>query len=107
MLGVAVVGVFLWLRRRGAPDDVLRPVAVMAVLVAGQGVVGGIQYALEVPAEIVWVHVALAVLTWLALLWSVAAAGQPASRQRRSSRAEEAAGPAPAHVGAVLGGSGA
>ena len=78
VLGVAVVGVYLWLRRRGAPADVLRPVAVTAILIAVQGAVGGIQYALEVPAEIVWVHVALAVLTWLALLWSVAAAGRPA-----------------------------
>jgi heme a synthase len=106
VLGVAVVGVYLWLRRRGAPDDVRRPVAIVAVLIAVQGAVGGIQYALEVPAEIVWVHVALAVLTWLALLWSVAAAGQPASASVPLPAApEEAAEPAPAHVGAVLGGS--
>jgi heme a synthase len=104
VLGVAVVGVYLWLRRRGAPDEVRRPVAVVAVLIAVQGAVGGIQYALEVPAEIVWVHVALAVLTWLALLWSTAAAGQPASVPLPAP-AEEPAEPAPAHVGAVLGGS--
>ena len=54
------------LRRRRAPADVLRPVAMTAVLLAAQGAVGAIQYALEVPAEIVWVHVALAALTWLA-----------------------------------------
>ena len=77
-----------------------------AILIAVQGAVGGIQYALEVPAEIVWVHVALAVLTWLALLWSVAAAGQPASASVPLPAApEEAAEPASAHVGAVLGGS--
>ena len=106
VLGVAVVGVYLWLRRRGAPSDMLRPVAVTAILIAVQGAVGGIQYALEVPAEIVWVHVALAVLTWLALLWSVAAAGQPASASVPLPAApEEAAEPASAHVGAVLGGS--
>ena len=70
MLGVAVVGVYLLLRRRGAPDDVQRPVAVTAVLLAVQGAVGGIQYALEAPAEIVWVHVVLAALTWIALLWA-------------------------------------
>jgi cytochrome c oxidase assembly protein subunit 15 len=104
VLGVAVVGVYLWLRRRGAPADVLRPVAVAAILIAAQGAVGGIQYALEVPAEIVWVHVALAVLTWLALLWSTAAAGQPASVPLPAA-AEEAAEPPAAHVGAVLGGS--
>ena len=84
MLGVAVVAVFLLLRRRGAPADVQRAVAVAALLIAAQGAVGGIQYALEGPAEIVWVHVALAALTWLALLWATAVAGRPApARQRR------------------------
>jgi cytochrome c oxidase assembly protein subunit 15 len=106
VLGLAVVGVYLWLRRRGAPADVQRAVAVAAVLIAIQGAVGGIQYALEVPAEIVWVHVALAVLTWLALLWSTAAAGRPAPASAPlPAAAEEPAEPAPAHVGAVLGGS--
>jgi cytochrome c oxidase assembly protein subunit 15 len=104
VLGVAVVGVYLWLRRRGAPEEVRGPVALVAVLIAVQGVVGGVQYALEVPAEIVWVHVALAVLTWLALLWSTAAAGRPASAPLPAA-AEEPAEPAAAHVGAVLGGS--
>jgi len=106
VLGLAVVGVYLLLRRRGAPADVVRPVAVTAVLLAVQGTVGGIQYALEVPAEIVWVHVALAALTWLALLWSTAAAGRPAPASvALPAAAEEAAEPPPAHVGAVLGGS--
>ena len=85
----------------------LRPVAVTAVLLAAQGTVGAIQYALEVPAEIVWVHVALAALTWLALLWSIAAAGRPvAASAPLPAAAEEAAEPPAAHVGAVLGGSG-
>jgi cytochrome c oxidase assembly protein subunit 15 len=78
VLGLAVVGVYLLLRLRGAPADVMRPLTVAAVLLAAQGTVGAIQYALEVPAEIVWVHVGLAALTWLALLWSTAAAGRPA-----------------------------
>jgi cytochrome c oxidase assembly protein subunit 15 len=44
--------------------------------------VGIVQYALKLPAGIVWVHIALAVLTWLCVLWSVGAAGriQPAAR---------------------------
>ena len=106
VLGVAVVAVYLWLRRREAPDEVRRPVAVVAVLIAVQGAVGGIQYALELPAEIVWLHVALAVLTWLALIWSTAAAGRPAPASvPLPAAAEEPAEPAAAHVGAVLGGS--
>jgi len=106
VLGLAVVAVYVWLRRRGAPADVQRPVAVAAVLIAAQGLVGGIQYALEVPAEIVWVHVALAALTWLALLWSTAAAGRPAPASAPlPAPVEQAAEPPPAHVGAVLGGA--
>ena len=45
-------------------------------LLALQGAVGGIQWALKLPTEIVWVHVALATLTWLAMLWTVATAGR-------------------------------
>jgi cytochrome c oxidase assembly protein subunit 15 len=107
VLGVAVVAVYVLLRRRGAPEDVQRPVALAAVLLAVQGAVGGIQYALEVPAEIVWVHVALAALTWVALLWSTAAAGRPTPGSMPLPAASEEAAEAPAaHVGAVLGGSG-
>jgi cytochrome c oxidase assembly protein subunit 15 len=34
-----------------------------------------LQWALELPAALVWVHVALATLTWVAMLWTVATAG--------------------------------
>jgi cytochrome c oxidase assembly protein subunit 15 len=51
-------------------------------LLAGQGVVGIAQYQLELPAELVWVHIALATLTWLAVLWTVARAGRLAPRTR-------------------------
>jgi len=107
VLGIAVVAVYLLLRRRGAPEDVKRPVAITAVLLAVQGAVGGIQYLLEVPAEIVWVHVVLAALTWIALLWATAAAGRPAPGSMALPAASEEAAEAPAaDVGAVLGGSG-
>jgi cytochrome c oxidase assembly protein subunit 15 len=92
VLGVAAVAVWLLLRRRDAGADVRRAVTVVCVLLAAQGTVGGIQYALELPAEVVWVHVALAATTWLALLWAVMAAGRlaperaPAVEQARSRR---------------------
>ena len=106
VLGLSVVGVFFLLRHRGAPEDVWRPVGVVAVLLAIQGMVGAIQYALGVPSEIVWIHVVMAALTWLALLWSVAAAGRPAPASALLPAAsEEAAEPPAAHVGAVLGGT--
>lgn len=41
-----------------------------------QGVIGGLQWWLKLPGELVWVHVALATLTWLAMLWTVATAGR-------------------------------
>jgi heme a synthase len=92
VLGVGAVAVWLLLRRRDAGADVRRAVTVVCVLLAAQGTVGGIQYALELPAEVVWVHVALAATTWLALLWAVMAAGRlapervPAVEQTRSRR---------------------
>ena len=45
-----------------------------------QGAVGAIQYQLELPAEIVWIHVALAACLWLSLLWATAAASSLAPR---------------------------
>jgi cytochrome c oxidase assembly protein subunit 15 len=76
LFGVAVVGVWLLCRRRGAGERVLEPLMVLGVLLASQGLVGSVQYELRLPEDIVWVHVTLATLTWLTLLWSVAAAGR-------------------------------
>ncbi len=80
VLGVAAVAVWLLLRRRGADAELRRAVTVSCALLAVQGAVGGLQYALELPAEIVWVHVALAASLWIALLWAAGAAGRLAPR---------------------------
>jgi hypothetical protein len=37
-----------------------------------------VQYHLELPAELVWIHVALAAVTWNVMVWAVLAAGRPA-----------------------------
>jgi heme a synthase len=76
VLGVAAVAVWLFVRRRQADPLVERSIRAVIVLLAVQGAVGGIQYQLHLPAEIVWVHVGLASATWLAILWSAAAAGR-------------------------------
>ena len=60
-------------------------------MMALQGAIGGVQYALELPAEIVWVHVVLAATTWLAILWAVAALGRPLPRGVPSRGAGEPA----------------
>jgi heme a synthase len=76
VLGLAAVGTWFLLRARGAPAELRSAVTAVAVLVGCQALVGGVQYALELPAEMVWLHVVIAAVTWLALLWAVAAAGR-------------------------------
>jgi cytochrome c oxidase assembly protein subunit 15 len=80
IFGVGVIGVWYLQRRRGASARELEPLTVLGVLLAGQGLIGSVQYELKLPAEMVWVHVALATVTWLAVLWVVAAAGRLAPR---------------------------
>jgi cytochrome c oxidase assembly protein subunit 15 len=76
LLGVAVIGVWLLLRRRRAPSALVEPVTVLGVLIAAQGLVGSVQYELHLPTDMVWVHVALATVSWVAILWAVATAGR-------------------------------
>jgi cytochrome c oxidase assembly protein subunit 15 len=85
--GFGAIGVWFLLRRPGAERRALRPLTLVIGLLALQGAVGGIQWWLELPAGIVWVHVAIATCNWLAMLWTVAAAG----------RLQPRTAPAPAH----------
>ena len=80
VFGVAVIAVWLLRRRRGADEDVLEPLTALGVLLAAQGLVGSVQYELKLPTDMVWVHVTLATVTWLVVLWAVAAAGRLAPR---------------------------
>jgi heme a synthase len=81
VFGLAAIAVWVLLRRRGGDRRAARPLGVVIGLLAVQGVVGGVQWELKLPTEIVWVHVALATATWLAMLWTVAVAGRLESRQ--------------------------
>ena len=67
------------------------PLTWLCVLLAVQGVIGGVQYWLELPAEIVWVHASLAAATWLAIVWTVVAAGGCGVGAARAGRRGEAA----------------
>jgi cytochrome c oxidase assembly protein subunit 15 len=91
VFGVLVIGVWLLCRRRRVSEDLMEPLTVLGVLLAAQGLVGSVQYELKLPSDMVWVHVTLATLTWLAVLWAVAAAGtlQP----RRVTRAAQEPAP--------------
>jgi cytochrome c oxidase assembly protein subunit 15 len=74
--GLAAIAVWFLLRRPGADSRALRPLTLVIGLLALQGAIGGVQWALELPAGIVWVHVAVATGNWLAMLWTVASAGR-------------------------------
>jgi cytochrome c oxidase assembly protein subunit 15 len=80
VFGLALCAVWLVLRRRGGDRRALRPLTITIGLVALQGALGLVQYAAKLPAELVWVHVALATLTWVSVLWTVATAGRLAPR---------------------------
>lgn len=82
LYGLAAIAVWFFLRRSGGDRRALKPLTVVLALLAVQGVVGGVQWALELPAALVWVHVALATGNWLAMLWTVAAAGRLEPRER-------------------------
>lgn len=102
--GLGAIAVWLLLRRSGRDGRARRPLGIVIGLLALQGLVGGAQWALELPAELVWLHIALATATWLAMLWTVATAGQiepmrnaprPGRRPRGRSAGRSAREPAP------------
>jgi cytochrome c oxidase assembly protein subunit 15 len=86
--GLATIAVWLLLRRPGGDRRAVRPLGAVIGLLALQGGVGGLQWALELPAGIVWLHVALATATWLAMLWSVATAGRLEPRSGATDETE-------------------
>ncbi len=79
-LGLACVGVWFLVRWRRRDATTQNAMTAVCVLLACQGFVGATQYALELPAEIVWFHVVLSALTWIALLVAAGAAGRIAGR---------------------------
>jgi len=100
IFGLAAIAVWLLLRRPGGDGRALRPLTAVLALLALQGAVGGVQWALELPSEVVWLHVALATTTWLAMLWTVATAGRLEPRTREAVAVGESASlDAPAPVG--------
>ncbi|HET7588804.1 MAG TPA: COX15/CtaA family protein [Solirubrobacterales bacterium] len=87
--GLAAIGVWFLLRRRGGDRRALKPLTVVLGLLALQGAIGGVQWWLELPGELVWVHVAVATGNWLAMLWTVASAGRLEPRGKPSPAVQE------------------
>lgn len=80
--GLASLAVW-WLARsgrRGAGPMLRRSLTALIALLALQGAVGLDQYKTHLPTQLVWVHVGLACLAWLATLWAAYAAGRSAPR---------------------------
>jgi heme a synthase len=88
-LGVLAVTTWWLARRRGADAELCRRLTRICALLAAQGAIGIVQFQLDLPAELVWVHVALATLTWVGIVLAAMQVGVP-------SRAPE-----PAHAGVV------
>jgi cytochrome c oxidase assembly protein subunit 15 len=100
--GFAAAAVWLLLRRQGGERRALKPLTVVIGLLALQGAVGGLQWALELPAGLVWIHIAIAVGNWLAMLWTVAAAGRLETRGESSPvTREETEQPVPAAASSI------
>jgi heme a synthase len=85
VFSLAAVAVWFLARRREVGPAVQRPLTVLCVLLALQGVVGLDQYETHLPTELVWIHVVLASLTWLSTLWAACAAGRPAPHTASST----------------------
>ena len=94
---LAVVG-YVAIRRRRRDRDLLRPLGTVCVLLGLQGIVGNVQYHADpaLPAEIVWVHVALAALTFNALMWLLLATGRAAGAPATPDAADRQPAPEPA-----------
>jgi heme a synthase len=70
LFGLAAVASWLLKRRELGALEPTEPLTVLAILIAAQGLVGSVQYEMKLPAEMVWVHVSLATITWVVALWA-------------------------------------
>jgi len=92
-LGLCVILGWFLARRRHGDARLVEALTVAGVLMAAQGLVGSVQYELRLPADLVWIHVALATITWIALLWAVALAGPAGRRAAAPPPAPDVAAP--------------
>ncbi|MDA0182393.1 COX15/CtaA family protein [Solirubrobacter phytolaccae] len=76
ILGLLSVAVWVIVRRRDDDPLIRRTTTVVCLLLACQGAVGIVQWQLHLPPGLVWVHVTLATVTWIAVLISACAGGR-------------------------------
>jgi heme a synthase len=87
-LGVLAIACWWVARRHGADAALVHRLARVCVLMAFQGVLGLVQYQLEVPAEMVWVHVGLATLLWVGIVLAAVQVGSPVRAATPAARRE-------------------
>jgi cytochrome c oxidase assembly protein subunit 15 len=86
-LGVLSIVVWFVARRRGAVASLQSRLTRICLLLAAQGGLGIAQYRLHLPAELVWLHVALATLLWVGIVLAAVQVGA----EVRAPRAQRAA----------------
>ena len=95
------LGLIAVLIKRGAPKPLIKRLGVLVGVYLLQGAVGLYQYKNGLPAELVWIHIVLATIVWLAVLFAAFEAGRlaPAGRQTQAGPGEpsEPAASAAAH----------
>jgi len=84
LLGMGVILAWFLAKRRRENPALADALMVAGILMAAQGLIGTVQYELALPSDIVWVHVTMATITWIALLWCVGVAGRLAPRGDRA-----------------------
>jgi heme a synthase len=98
LLGLLAVGTWWLARARGADPELRMRLTRICLLMAVQGAVGIVQFQLELPAEVVWLHVALATLTWVGIVLAAMQVGSPlrepsAERPKAPPRERAVVGP--------------
>jgi cytochrome c oxidase assembly protein subunit 15 len=89
-LGLLAVATWWLARQRQAGAGLRKRLTRICLLLALQGVLGIVQYRLELPAEIVWVHVALATLLWVGLVLAAVQVGSPTAAAVRARGVSDA-----------------
>lgn len=88
IFAIAALVVLFILMRKGADSRAVKPVKVVLGLIVFQIALGVTQWLLHLPALMVWFHIVVATLLWLAILWAVGTAGQLKGRDVTLSAAK-------------------
>jgi cytochrome c oxidase assembly protein subunit 15 len=85
LLGVLAVSTWVLAHARSADRELRVRLTRICLLIALQGALGIVQYQLELPSELVWVHVCLATLVWVGIVLTAVQAGSPLARSREET----------------------